>query len=223
MPLVVKMSSTVKLYEPKARWGHYAAAVGGTVYVCGGRVFNLANSSVRDELLLSVNVFDPLLDSWEEQITKGMPFLGLYRGACASALNSVYTYGGNDGSNLQGSLNVLDISTKRWSLLSGESSVGRSPMIKVGCGLTHVRCLGDNLSLFGGYCRNRDNSIQGGSSFIANHNFEDGRGWSNEFHLYSLRKGTHMLMQYSRIFLPNIFAEPLFCKDIRWNNFQPMR
>ena len=180
-------ASTVKLYEPQPRWGHYAADVGGTVYMCGGRVFNLADASTRDELLSSVNMFDSLLESWEEQVTKGTPFLGLYRGACASALDNIYVYGGNDGSNLHGSLHVLDISTKRWSLLSGESSTGRAPMIKVGCGL--VCCLSDNLSLFGGYCRNHDNSIQGGSSFIANHNFEDGRGWSNELHLYSLREG----------------------------------
>ena len=183
---VCKMS-IVKSYEPKPRWGHYAAAIKGTVYVCGGRVFNLSDASVRGELLSSVNTFDSLFESWEEQITEGTPFFGLYRGACVSALDNIYVYGGNDGSNLHGSLHVLDVSTKRWSLLSGESSVGRAPMIKVGCGLAY--CLGDNLSLFGGYCRNLDNSIQGGSSFIANHNFEDGRGWSNELHLYSLRKG----------------------------------
>ena len=177
----------MKLYEPKPRWGLYAADVGGTVFMCGGRVFNLADASIRDELLSSVNVFDSLLESWEKHTTEGTPFLGLYRGACTSALDNIYVYGGNDGSNLHGSLHILEISTKRWSLLSGESSIGRAPMIKVGCEL--VCCLDDSLSLFGGYCRNYDNSIQGGSSFIANHNFEDERGWSNEFHLYSLRKG----------------------------------
>ena len=183
----------MKLYEPKPRWGHYAAAVGGTVYMCGGRVCNFAAATIRDELVSSVSVFDSLFETWEEQATEGTPFLGLYRGACTSALDKMYVYGGNDGSNLHGSLHVLDINTKRWSVLSGESSTGTTPMIKVGCGL--ACCLGDNLSLFGGYCRNLDNSIQGGSSFIANHNFEDGRGWSNEFHLYSLREGISSSVQ----------------------------
>ena len=134
-------------------------------------------------------MFDTLLESWDEQRTKGTSCLGLYRGTCASAHDYVYTYGGNDGSNLHGSLHVLDLNMKRWSLLSGEPCAGSPPMIKVGCGM--IRCLDDSLSLFGGYCSNCNNSIQSGSSFIANHNFEDGRGWSNESHLYSLRKGIH--------------------------------
>ena len=84
-----------KLYEPSPRFLHGAAPVGGRCYLRGGCVQDFTESG-RRKLALTVEIFDPYLETWEEHPTTGVLPPGLYDGACTSLLNSLYWFGGYD-------------------------------------------------------------------------------------------------------------------------------
>ena len=135
-----------------------------------------------------VETFDPFLERWEQQPTTGAPPPGLYSGACASILDSLYTYGGLDGSSRQSDLYHLCTSAMEWRKLE-ERIPQDGPLRKFGCRM--VQFNDGILVLFGGYGFPRA-AILPGSSFIKSQSFSDGRGWTNEFHLFDVKKGTYM-------------------------------
>ena len=61
-------------------------------------------------------------------------------------------------------------------------------MRKYGCGMVHFH--DDKLAVIGGYGY-PSGPIQSGteSEFILNTDFGDGRGWSNEFHVFDISHG----------------------------------
>ena len=89
-------------------------------------------------------------------------------------------YGGSDGSNYRGGLYKL--SSEKWSLtqLSDESDVN-GPLKKGGCGMV---CFNKNkVAVIGGYGP-PPASLQPGASFSKNERYSDGRGWTNEIHIF---------------------------------------
>ena len=147
-----------------------------------------------------IETFDPFLERWEQQPTTGAP--GLYDGACASIQDSLYTYGGHDGSNLQSGLYRLNTSAMEWRKLE-ERIPQDGPMRKAGCRMVQLN--NSILVLFGGYGFPRA-AIQPGSSFIKNKVFSDGRGWTNEFYLFDFKKGTYMCV-YNLCLMHNTSSE----------------
>ena len=142
----------------------------------------------RERLGSVIETFDPFLERWEQQPTTGAPPLGMYRGTCASIQDSLYTYGGWDGSSPQSGLYRLCTSAMEWRKLE-ERIPQDGPMRKFGCRM--VQLSNSILVLFGGYGFPRA-AIQPGSSFIKSQRFSDGRGWTNEFHLFDVKKGMYM-------------------------------
>ena len=134
-----------------------------------------------------VETFDPFLERWEQQPTTGAPPLGLYYGTCASIQDSLYTYGGWDGSSIQSGLHRLCTSAMVWRKLE-ERFLQDGPMRKAGCRMVQFN---DTLVLFGGYGLPRA-AIQPGSIFIKSQRFSDGSGWTNEVHLFDVKKGMYM-------------------------------
>ena len=132
-----------------------------------------------------IETFDPFLERWEQQPTTGAPPPGLYQGACASIQDSLYTYGGIDGSWYQSGLYRLCTSAMEWRKLE-ERIPQDGPMRKGGCQMVQFN---DTLVLFGGYGFPRG-TIQPGNIFIKSKKNSDGRGWTDEFHLFDVKKGT---------------------------------
>ena len=129
------------LSEPSPRGGHHSAAVGGQLYVFGGRTKNFSKG--KSELATCVHSFNQCLETWQTRETTGKPPPGLYSGACISSGHHIYLYGGhNKGSRKQDSLHRLDTDSLKWSQLPS------GPMRKTGCGMV---CYDDQLILFGGY------------------------------------------------------------------------
>ena len=65
---------------------------------------------------------------------------------------------------------------------------GDQPMPKSACGIApfHNKALGTtSLAVFAGYGR-PNNPIKAKERFVQHHKFLDGRGWTNEFHLFDL-------------------------------------
>ena len=190
-PLPSRMASILsslfgqtKLYEPSPRFGHGAAAVGGRCYLWGGCVPDFSASG-RRKLAATIEVFDPYLETWEKRPTMGIPPPGLCEGACTSLLDSLYWFGGGDGNSYCNSLHRLDPTTLKWREIQPLNQTD-GPIRKVGCGM--VSFLQDKLAVFGGHGI-PTGPTQPGAMFTKNTHFTDGRGWSNEFHVFTITEG----------------------------------
>ena len=162
-------------YEPKPRLSHCAGAVRGELLVFAGRTVDFD----KEELSSTIQVFDRYLEQWRQLQTTGCPPKGLYAGGCCvSPSGDLYVYGGFDGSNYRGGLYRL--SSEEWSQLSDESDVN-SPIKKVRC---RMICFNKNkAAVIGGYGP-PPASLQPGASFIEDKRFSDGRGWTDEIHIF---------------------------------------
>ena len=149
----------------------------------------------QDKLKSTVNVFDPYLETWQEQRTTGVPPCGLYVGAAAAHSTSLYSFAGVDGKARHNSLHVLDTDTLIWTDVSVTTD---SPMLKQGCGMVFFGT--HHLATICGYGVPTQ-PIQTGSSFHKSTNFTDGRGWTDEFHVFDVTEGNllQLLVAGSRI------------------------
>ena len=175
-------------YRPKPRYSHTSAQVGSKAIVYSGVTVDDTLEN-RKRLASIVEVFHPHSEHWEaKQCTGQTPAPGL-RGAASAVVNDqLYSYGGCDGDdNLLHSLHQLSAKTYEWRGLNAKGPA--SPMRKSYAAM--VAC-GDGLALFGGVGIPHGPS-QRGSSFIKSIN-SDGRGWTNEFHIYHLNEGMHTCM-----------------------------
>ena len=174
--------------EPTPRFGHGAAPVGGRCYLWGGRVQDFSGSG-RKKLASTVEIFDPYLETWEKHPTIGVLPPGLYGGACTSLLDSLYWFGGSDGSSHYNSLHRLDTTTLEWRELQPLNQAD-GPMRKFGCGM--VPFLQDQLAMFGGYGFQKG-PTQPGATFTKDTKYTDGGGWSNELHVFNIKEGASAL------------------------------
>ena len=172
-----------KDYQPASRFWHCAAPVGDRLYLWGGRTENFSTSS-RRKLASVVEIYDPYLEAWQQEATTGVPPPGIYGGGCTSVHESLFWYGGFDGQSLCGTLHQLNTVTLNWEEL--RQSTPQGPVAKQGCGLASFQ--GGKVGLFGGFGI-PTGPTQPGSTFTRRTGFSDGRGWTNEFHLFDLREG----------------------------------
>ena len=176
-----------KYYEPAPRAWHGAASIDNRLYLWGGQTEDFSESS-RRKLASVVEAYDPYLEMWEQRATTGVPPPGLYSGGCTSLNETLLWYGGNDGKSWFGSLHQLNTVTLNWDELH-HNSQSQGPMAKSGCGLVSFQV--NKLGLFGGYGL-PTGPTQPGSAFIRNNCYSDGRGWTNEFHLFHLQEGNYI-------------------------------
>ena len=176
--------ATTAKYEPIPRFAHVSQSVGSKVLVRGGRTKDFSEKS-RQHLSSVVELFDPYSELWEQKQVEGdIPSPGTYAAASASVNNDLFTYGGGDSSGKYfNALCKLDTKTLRWRQLSPQNAEG-APMSKIGCGMV---AFGDSLGVFGGHGKPGGPTQPG--SFIKDTDYTDGRGWTNEFHLYNLTDG----------------------------------
>ena len=176
-----------KLYEPAARFAHVSFSVEGKVYLWSGMTQNLESGSNDDRTKLSncIERLDPYLEVWSRLNTAGTPHPGLVIAACASYGEHVYMYGGRKN-NFEGVLTCLNVKTLIWSRLC-PAGTAEGPMVKAACGMVHFHH--DKLAVIGGYGL-PSGPTQPGSSFIRDTNKTDGRGWTNEIHVFNLSQGS---------------------------------
>ena len=178
-----------KNYEPMPRFFHISAQVAQKIAVYSGRTVDDSVEN-RKSLQSIVELYDPPTEKWEAKRCTGEPPVpGLLDAASASSSDALYTYGGMGGDGkLVNSLHRLSANTFRWSELSRQNAGDVSPIAKNGAGMA---VCGDMLAVLGGYGIPHDPTQHAGSSFIKNTSESDGRGWTNEFHIYHLNEGTH--------------------------------
>ena len=178
------MTSISKLYEPFPRYGHGAAPVRGRCYLWGGHVQGFSGSESWKQAS-TIEIFDPYLETWDKHPTTGVPPPGLYSGACTSLLDSLFWFGGSDGKSRYNSLHRLDPTTLKWRVIQPLNQAG-GPMRKVGCGMVSFHQV--KLAVFGGYGIPRG-LTQPGAMFTKDTLNTDGRGWSNELHVFNITEG----------------------------------
>ena len=181
---VVDMA-TKKLYEPAARFDHASFLVEGKVNLWGGKTQDSV-SEHQNELARRIEQFDPYLEIWSQLDTAGTPHPGLRYAACASHGEHVFMYGGQ-GNKYEGVLSCLNfgVKTPTWSQLCPAETVG-GPMRKSLCSMVHFH--DDKLAVIGGFGY-PNGPIQSGSVFFRNPNSTDGRGWTNEIHIFDISQG----------------------------------
>ena len=155
----------------------------------GGQISEFYSKDGRVKLATIVEQFNLYLEVWRQRDTGGTPHPGLSYAACTSFGNHLFMYGGghdNTISSASGVLTMFDVNTLTWSLLCPETAGG--PMRKYACGMVYFNH--NKLAVIGG-CGYPTGPIQPGSSFIRSTRVIDGRGWSNEFHVFDISQGSH--------------------------------
>ena len=175
-----------ELYEPTARFGHVSFLAEGKVYLWGRET---QDGSEDDGIKLAncIEQFDPYLEVWSQFNTAGAPHPGLEpaSAACASSREHIYMYGGFKD-KFKGVLSCLNMKSLSWSQLSPEGGTAGGPMRKTYTGMVHFHH--DKLAVIGGYGL-PSGPTQPGSTFIKNTSITDGRGWTNEIHVFDLSQG----------------------------------
>ena len=178
-----KLTGSSSNYEPLPRFFHNSSRVGSKVVVQGGRTKDFSEKS-RQHLSSVVEIFDPYSESWEQRpVTGDAPAPGTYNAASASLHDDLFSFGGHDGSQNLNTLRRLNTEKLCWSQVSPQNADG-APMPKWGCGMI---ALGRGLGVFGGFGVPR--GLTEPQSFIKKTGSTDGRGWTNEFHIYNLSQG----------------------------------
>ena len=147
----------------------------------------MSNSKVHCMSFI-INVFNHALEQWEEKDVTGDTPSGLLSSAASTSLDcNLYFYGGWDGSRFTNNLFKISYQDDCYqcSRLSHSNAGSNCPISKLGARIVAFR---DNLVMCGGYGM-ASSATQPGSSFIKDSKFSDGRGWTNEFHIYSLKEG----------------------------------
>ena len=173
-------------HEPMPRIWHTSFQTGSKTLAHGGRTRDFSENTKR-RLARVVEVFDGYTEVWQQkEVTGEAPAPGVYGAASASVDDDLFTFGGFDGSRWFNALHVLKRATQ-WIELCPQNDRAESPMAKTGAGMV---AFGNNLAVFGGHGIPHG-PTQPGSSFIRDTRYTDGRGLTNEFHIYNLKDGTY--------------------------------
>ena len=175
------MSSGMR--QPLPRAFHCASAVGSKVFVWGGDPDCYKSPSYWEKWSRVVEEFDLPSGRWEQQITTGPPPPGIAFAACASVDDYLFVYGGQGAFSAvpHNSLHKLNTRLLQWVKLT-PGNTSEAPVATRSCGMTAI---GDVLAVLGGIGR-RSIPLQPGVLFT---NGENGRRWTNGFHLYHVEEG----------------------------------
>ena len=188
--------TSILSYEPLPRYGHITQRVGSKIVLQGGWTVDF-NKNRRQRLSSVVEVFDPYSEAWEQIRVEGdvLP-PGRYFAASASLNDSLFSFGGciaehryavHHDVQYFNALYRLDTGAWRWSEVSPQNAHG-APMPKCNCGMIALK---NRLVVFGGYGipLSFPTKSESTSYFIKAPKLTDGRGWTNEFHIYNISEG----------------------------------
>ena len=148
--------------KQRARYGHCAIAINGTVYIWGGRDENARDISVSD-----IDVFSTTtIGGWERKVATGALPRTAFWSACAAVDTTVYQFGGLSEHGHSNELHCLNAGDLRWSKVEVRNP-SEGPQPKSNCGM--VAHGSKELVLIGG-------------------ELEDG-SWVNELHTFNFGEG----------------------------------
>lgn len=126
------------------------------------------------------------------RVTTAVPPLAnrrLYFCACTVVSETLYHFGGRYGRFYYNALRSLNTVTLQWEELH-QIDTEDQPIPKSACGIAayHDKALGTtSLAVFAGYGKlNNPSNFKAKQRFVRHDKFSDGRGWTDEFHLFNL-------------------------------------
>ncbi len=127
-----------------------------------------------------IAVYDSRTEQWSLLPTTGPPPPGEWGGCSVCVGRCLYAFCSH-GHDYVNDMYKLDLDTLQWTKVETTSD---QPIKKSYCGLVSV----DERTLFcfGGL---GIGPTQPGSTFTRNTRYTDGRGWTNEFHLFDVKNG----------------------------------
>ena len=134
----------------------------------------------------SLFVYECSTETWSMKSTTGPVHPGLLGGCSVIMHKYLHSFGGANGSTYYNDMSKLDLDTLQWSKVQ---TTGSQPIRKAGCGL--VRVDERTLCCIGGY---GTGPTQPGLTFTRNTDYSDGRGWTNEIHLFDVQDGRIMFV-----------------------------
>ena len=175
-------------YQPAPRFLQTAAQIGHKTFLWGGRTQDFTARG-RQILASSIETFDYFHEKWEQKGTTGLAPPGLYQGACTTVSESLYHFGGFGDHSNRNSLHCLNSVTLEWTQVHSQTP-GNQPMPKSHCGMVtyHKEDGITSLAVFAGFGK-PITPTQLGAKFVKTTIYSDGRGWTNEFHLFNLTNG----------------------------------
>ena len=177
------------VYQPSPRFYHLAAQVRHKTYLWGGVTADFFTTG-RKTLPFEIETFDTFSETWTKKMLTGVPPPGLCNGGFAVVSETLYYFGSEDGRSRYSSLHSLNTETLEWRKLQSKNPADQ-PMPKSACGIVtyHDETVGvTSIAVFAGYGK-PVTPIQPGSTFIQDTKYTDGRGWTNELHLFNLTNG----------------------------------
>lgn len=167
-------------YEASSEYLVNFAASTEELYIYGNSIDNIDKGYTQSSVM---KVYDSLKETWREVPTTGTPPGTMYMSSTAFSGHIFYLFGGYNYSSFSASLHQLDTRSMTWSQLSPQQNGG--PMGKFGSKMIYYN---NSLIVVGGYGV-PSGELQFGSQFVHNKYFQDGRGWTNEIHMYNISKG----------------------------------
>ena len=168
-----------QLLEPSPCKNPYSAECNGRHYFWRGLG--------PDWTQTTIGVYDPLTEQWDIKPTTGPYPPGLFYGGCTSAADCLYCFGGCDGTNRFNDLYKLNHKTLQWSEDHPSNSPSEWPFPKTSCDIVAID--DTTLGCFGGFGIDPSQPLP--SSFSVDTRFRDGRGWTNEFHLFDIQRSEY--------------------------------
>ena len=177
------------LYQPSPRFCHSAAQVKHKTYLWGGMTADFLTTR-KKTLPFEIEAFDTFSETWTKKMLTGVPPPGLCNGGFAVVAETLYYYGGHDGRSPYSSIQSLNTETLEWRELQSKNPADQ-PMPKFNHGIVtyHDETVGvTSITVLAGFGIPHG-PTQAGAKFVENTNFTDGRGWTNELHLFNLTNG----------------------------------
>ncbi len=168
-------------HEPEPRSGAGGATIGDKFFIYRG----ILESFVGDPPYRAshVDVFAMRLAKWSTVQTTGQHPPSLWGFACAAIGHRIYYFGGYDGTSFSNALHEFDSIASHWRALDS-ANPDAAPMAKTNSAIIAVD--DETLCTLGGFGMPTGRP-PAGSRFVPSSVSRDGRGYTSEIHLYSLR------------------------------------
>ena len=199
-------SSTRSVFpEPEPRRGACGTAIHNRFFLYRGFQQSFRGLSFRDlPQTFQVETFNADTTKWTQMPITGANPPGLWDSACTSIGSKIFSYGGWSGGSFTDALCELDTTTMQWRQLQ-PLNPSEGPMRKKDAGM--IALSSNLLCVIGGYGI-PSGTIHPASKFTKSSRFSDGRGCTNEVHVYNTETSMCQLDAVNYSFYNSLSSRP---------------
>ncbi len=178
-----------QIAQPEARYGAGGGIICDQLFMYGGYLKSFDRGGPYPCRSSQVDIFRSSVVKWTVSETSGLGPESLWSYACAIIGTMLYSYGGYNGSSFSSALCQLDATTAHWTTLQSASPT-EGPIAKANAAMIAIDS--ERLCVMGGVGVPSGTRRAAGSKFVPNLFATDGRGFTNEMHLYNIKQGNYL-------------------------------